>query len=696
MKEFTEKNLVKLLEVSQPALFKALKNVNFVLRKIEGSSKNVKHYSLENLPDRYKETLKTQGIEVSIETQTIPNAFTKKYLLASKDKQTESVLRCTLVERYNKKSVGTTVSTFLDFLNNDSIEFESLGTITQKKLFDWLKKYKTAKAKGLNVVEELLDSRGVAKGTTSLTIEMQEASIRYFLRTSRVKINAIYLNMCHTFGDSMPSYKTLNKFYNNWKRKNPQLSEFSKSPDSWKNNYQAAFGSLSEKAKYRNHYWELDSTPADIICSDGRRYTVLAAIDVYSRRCIFFVSETSNSYSISQLLRKAILKMGIPENVVIDNGKDYRSIHFESVCTNLGIRMEIVPPFSGDMKPHVERVFRTLSGELFEEMGGYVGHSVAEKSELQSRKSFGNKIISKMKHNKLMSVKTEEEKKAFKDAWKLSKENLGLDLSVTYTAAQLQYWIDSWNTKLYEQRIHSSIKTTPLKKWDDSSLPVQSIPDERMLDLLLGENITRRVGKKGIRFDGAEYQHINLVEQIGQYVYCLVPSDWGQLLVYSENMKFLCIAEDPSKLGCNRYNARAAKKKSVSLSKQFDKVLKEIEEHNDTSILTRIDDSISIEEIKTVAVTKRTETIDMLINDSKEIALQDEEALEKSNKYDFKNKTDEGKPQKILPSGRPLFQSFIKRFVWDLEHDMVDETTKSLAKDNPSMWEMAKQQAKVS
>ena len=60
--EFTEKKLVELLAVSQPALFKALKNIHFELKVVEGSTKPVKHYLYNDLPQRYKDKLVELGV----------------------------------------------------------------------------------------------------------------------------------------------------------------------------------------------------------------------------------------------------------------------------------------------------------------------------------------------------------------------------------------------------------------------------------------------------------------------------------------------------------------------------------------------------------------------------------------------------------------------------------------------------------
>lgn len=698
--EFTEKQLVELLSVTQPALHKALRSIESSLKEVEGSTKKVKHYKLEDLPQRYREKLESQDIKVASSatrndgndknTNISQAKFTQKYLLASPLKQREAVLKCKLIEFYMKKESILSTQKWLEQTLKNSLEFDELGNISLKQLYDWYRKYRESKAKGLNVVEEFVDARGAKTGIKALNEEQQAVAIRYFLKTSRPRMSEIHRNMCHKFGEDMASYDTLNKFYKQWSRENPVLHEFSRSPDSAKNKFLVAYGDESAKAKYPNHYWELDSTPADVICDDGKRYTVLCAIDVYSRRPVFHVSETSNSYAISQLLRKAILKFGIPENVVIDNGRDYTSNHFESICINLSINPVIVPPFSGEKKPHVERIFGTLSRELFEQIPGYIGHNVAQRAELQARKSFAHKIESQRKWREEQKAKTDEEKKAFRDAWKIKKENLGLDIGVLISADELMTWIDKWSEKLYEQRGHSGLKDKkPIDVWNSSQLPVKGVSDERMLDLLLGESHIRKVGKKGIALDGCSYGHINLIEHIGKSVFVMTPSDLGYILVYDENMRFVCLAEDIEHMGQDRYKVKAARKKSAALMRQFDKIVKEAQKIQDVTILDRIEAIDGEIKANTTAVMKRTATIDRLLQDSNIIASFDAKELEDSNRYDFKDKDENGLPKKLLPSGRPAFSGFFERFLWALENNDWNDKDEVLKGKHEAVYQLA-------
>lgn len=702
--EYTEKSLVELLNISQPALFKALKNISFELKQVEGSTKPVKHYKYDDLPLRYKEKLKELGVikeeeKEDVKVTNISKAnFTNVYLMSSPLKQEIAIARCKLIKFYLVRNTNTSRMKWLKETLKNNIEFDCLGDVTERQLNVWLSKYKEAETSGSNVVEIFIDKRGAiaGAGVKSLDDKMKEVAIAYFVKDSIINISEIYLNMKHKFGELMPSYDVLNRFYKEWKEKNPLVYEFARSPDSAKNKYMPAIGKADEKAKYKNHYWELDSTPADIICADGKRYTILAAIDVFTRRVIFHVAESSNSYTISQLLRKAIIKFGIPENVIIDNGKDYTSNHFMSVCYNLKINPIIVPPFSGDKKPHVERMFGTLSRQLFMQVPGFIGANVSQRAQIQARQSFAQKINSIEAWRKLNSSRTDEEKRIIKDAWKIKKENLGLRLEVLKTADELQDLLDKWVLNIYEQEKHGSLGISPVMKWNRCPINVKSIPDPSMLNLLLGESLTRKVGKKGIAIDGLNYWHDNLIDHMGQNVFILVPDDMGYIFVHQADMQFICIAEDPAYTGQSRAMAKRAAKKWNALTKHLDKMLYEAKNLADITIVDRIEAVKDRVETHTIAVTKRSEVIDAVIKNAPVIEAEDLKALEKSNRYDFKNKDKEGKPQKVLESGRPKFNGKVERFIWVLENpEQMNEKDKELMDKYPDLYEIAKSQVKV-
>src|SRR5690625_7665682 len=128
--------------------------------------------------------------------------------------------------------------------------------------------------------------------------------------------------------------------------------------------------------------------------TDGR-HAILGMSDVYSRRTKLHVVRTSTSAGIISLLRRAISSYGMPETVATDQGKDYVSKAMKRVLPSLGIEHLEMPPFSPDKKPFIERFFRTFSHDLVEILPGFIGHNVAERQDIEARRSFAERMMKK-------------------------------------------------------------------------------------------------------------------------------------------------------------------------------------------------------------------------------------------------------------------------------------------------------------
>ena len=160
-------------------------------------------------------------------------------------------------------------------------------------------------------------------------------------------------------GQNIPSNSALRRFVVRWKAENKSLLLFLTNPDEWKNRNMFAFGDASEKVDRLNQLWEFDSTPGDVMLTDGR-HALIGVIDVYSRRAKLLVSPTSKAESIAALNRRAMLSWGVEENAKTDNGQDYVSKHMIRVFEDLEIRQILCDPFHPEQKPHIERVFPNL------------------------------------------------------------------------------------------------------------------------------------------------------------------------------------------------------------------------------------------------------------------------------------------------------------------------------------------------
>ena len=321
----------------------------------------------------------------------------------------------------------------------------------------------------------------------------------------------------------------IRRFMQRWKSENAMLWTYLTHPDQWKNIYMVAYGSHFDNVERLNQLWEMDSTPADWMLTDGR-HSVIGVIDLFSRRLRFRVSKTSKAEAVCLTFRDAVLDWGVPEAVRTDNGKDYVSRHFDMVLRELEIQHQLCMPFASEQKGTIERAMRTMSHGVLDLLPGFIGHNVAERKVIEARKSFADRVMKK-------------------------DEVVEVELS----AAELQEKLDQWCEHIYGKDPHEGLEgRTPFQM--ALGQPVRRISDQHALDLLLVETEPRVVGKKGIRFEHHWYSAPELVAHTGREVRLRRdPDDLGRLYVYSDE-GFICIAECDQLLGVSPAEKAAAAK----------------------------------------------------------------------------------------------------------------------------------------
>lgn len=320
----------------------------------------------------------------------------------------------------------------------------------------------------------------------------------------------------------------MQRFLADWKVANAQLLMRITNPDAWRSKYKAASGSRSAGIVNPNDCWEADSTPADILLADGYRHKIVGIIDVATRRLRYQVSRQSNSTTIASTMRRAILGWGVPSHLRIDNGSDYTSKHMWRVYDDLRIDVEVCPPFTPEHKPHVERAFRTFSHDLLEYLDGYIGHNVAERKDIEARRSFADRMMSR---DTVVEIR-------------LSPE-------------QLQDFCNQWCDNVYAHRPHSGLQgKTPFQVAASYTGALRRIENERALDILLspaqGDGWCT-VTKKGVRVANGHYDAAEFGGLEGSRVKVLFDeADAGGVWVFSEDGEFLCRAVDPDLEGVSR------------------------------------------------------------------------------------------------------------------------------------------------
>ncbi|RVA05847.1 integrase [Mesorhizobium sp. M7A.F.Ca.US.002.01.1.1] len=230
-----------------------------------------------------------------------------------------------------------------------------------------------------------------------------------------------------------------------------------------------------------NQLWQIDASPVDALCTDGR-HAVYACIDIATRRTVWLLSRTPRASAVALLIRKAILEWGVPDVVKTDNGSDFVARDTQRLFASLGIEPETSDAYSPEQKGHVERVIKTFQHDMATLLPGFVGHSVTDRKAIESRKSFAQRL----------------------------GENEASVFGVSLTGPQLQKHVDDWANLVYQHKPHAGMQNvTPFAAALASAKPVRRV-DERALDLLLmpiagGNDGQRIVTKLGIRIDGYHY-----------------------------------------------------------------------------------------------------------------------------------------------------------------------------------------------
>lgn len=322
----------------------------------------------------------------------------------------------------------------------------------------------------------------------------------------------------------VPSLRRLQSWIANYRATHRSLLAYMTAPDKWRGSYLSATGVAYESLTEYNERWEYDGTPADLMLSDGKRYTIVGIINCYSREVKFEVALRSTGRTVANLTRRCILDWGVPRVAVTDNGKEFVGNVMQGLFLDLGITPDILPPFQPRLKPAIERVFRTFSHHLLPICPCYLGHNVATRQEIRERETFAKRLLSSTQDQLTMAISPEE----------------------------LQEFCDSWADDVYRHTPHSGLKgLTPWQVRQSWTGEVRRLTgeQERALDVLLMDSGWREITKKGIRLDGMRYDAAALGPHVGERAQVRVdPTDRTRAWVFDENGDFLGVATEVSGL----------------------------------------------------------------------------------------------------------------------------------------------------
>jgi len=590
---------------------------------------------------------------------------------ASDAQQELASKRLAVVRLYRNRPSGESWQKFLDRI---AYKYRDVKP-TKSKLFRWLEIVRGCEERGDVPLEWLLDKRGKHANNRSYTeAHYQYVTELFLVNPSRTKIK-IHQYLQEEFGKEAPSYSTVMRMIERYRSENVLLSTVAVSPGEANNKLRPAPGNKAENAPYNNAVWEMDGTPVDVICSDGVRYQLSAAIDVYSRRPVVVVTPSANATALAKVFKVGIQKLGIPEAVLLDNGREYRSKTFEYTCSRLKIEQRFTMPYSGWQKPHIERFFGTMTRDLFEELPGYIGHSVADRVIIADRAGYDKKLEAIRKWKAKYRDGDD-----FAKRFAIKKENVGIDIEMPVSREELEGYIEQWIRK-YENRMHRGIKQTPLERWNECAIPTRTISDARVLDVLVGLSEKKKVTKKGVTWKGLSYWHDALYDKVGESIWMLSDDELGYLYIYDLEMKFLCKAEHAESIGKSRADYLAG----LKFSKKIEKQIRELRElrYAEPALYKRALEATSVDEEVQVGLEFKSEVVTNVresVADESVHTQEEQEVLQ------------DERVETVVLNGMPVFASVSERFAWMLENkglDHGDALTQRLADKHEGLWQIA-------
>jgi transposase InsO family protein len=321
----------------------------------------------------------------------------------------------------------------------------------------------------------------------------------------------------------LPTPSTINRWRRKWLEENAAVALRLTNPDKARGKHIMKIGKISTQRPLQRV--ELDGTIANVICSDNKRYSIIAAIDVHTRRVIALVVPTATAAEQNLLTRKILIDWGVPEEVYIDNGKDYVAEESRSVWQSVGTKVTVLPPFRPDLKPFIESFFAKLS-KICQRWPGWVGASVADRKAIESRIAFSTRLGG------------------------------GAAVKTTWTAAELQQHLTAWLDNEYHEEPHSALGMSPLDKAADYTGIIKRIDNLRALDILLQPVVgTRMYTSVGIKCQGAVYAPTTpeAMPAPGSKVQVRLSDDAGRIYIYdAQSGVYLTDAVDEAHLGQDR------------------------------------------------------------------------------------------------------------------------------------------------
>lgn len=545
------------------------------------------------------------GVQYEILLESLPQEAQDRYYNKSKEykpifhytskQRNEADRRAYVVLEYQQSLLSP--DEFLEKYNADNPHFQ----VSKSQLFRWQKKLKTT-----TDVADLVDKRGGHnRGQCSIDDEIWEYFYSLYMKPQKLKIQRCY-DLTKKQYPNLPSVKT-------FERKVKTIPEYA--IIAYRNGPKALNDSLPYMERdyttiNSNDVWYSDHHKADVFVRDNKgnigRPWITMWTDARSRKVMSCKvrMESPNTDIVKDSLRVGIQENGCPNELYVDNGKDYKAKdglnkdYPLSLVNRLGINTIYATKYHGQAK-NIERFFGTLEerfGKLFDT---YAGRDAKERPESL----------------KLVPV----------DQYPTLEE---------YTNHLMEYLIE------YHDTPHSGNgmdNKTPNQVYSENLKVKKQIQDHDALRLLCGRVVERTVLRNGINMFDTSYWHDDLVYHYKEKVVVIYDTEnIEEINIFDQDGRAICKAESKLKTpfrNTTSQDYKEAKKKQKAVKK----LVKELEPTRDLQAWQLIAQDQALEKqyaeksnptIVDVATSQMKENIDILKQSKKSSNLKETDEID--------------------------------------------------------------------
>lgn len=501
---------------------------------------------LESLPEQAQKAYHNQN---SDECQPVVNTDFD----ATSSQKEKGDLKGKAVRNYNKflkqaledgMKKGEAMVTFITQWNVEHPEFR----ITKSSFYRWIHESPRGDP------TKLVDKRGGHnRGKSKISKKYQDVFCSYYLREVQIPFDQCFKLTqmeANRNGDKIPKKKAFSNFAANLPP--AVVTRFREGEKAYKDKYEN-FIERDYESLRPNEYWVSDHHIWDVFVRipDGKGNWKLVRpwgtywIDQRTRKILssYLRPESPNSDIVLYSFKSAVEQFGIPENVLLDNGKDYKAHDLfnqedndrveSTLASGLGIKTTYAIPYNAKAKL-IERFFRTAEGQFGKLFPSYAGSNAKQRPE-------------NLKDLNIMEYPTMEE----------------------FIELHNMYVYEVYNNNPHTGKGMDG--KSPNEMYAKLPFTKRTAPEKVLHLCLMRVKGKRKVRREGIVFNNVIYDSIDGAER-AKYIDRKVlakydPEKPEVLYIYDTNEKFLFVAYEKPKRNSNitneEYEEENRKKKAV-------------------------------------------------------------------------------------------------------------------------------------